>query len=590
MNNEKNGSVFTIAIGGAAGDGVREAGQNIGTILTDLGYEVFVSFTYPSLIKGGHIFSRISFSKEKVWSDHTKIDVLIALNEETIQNHKSELAENAVIFADKFEKEQIELFGKNAVILPMSESSKALNASPITRSSVALGAICYLLNLDFSVLEKILNNTFKEKDLETNLKLANIGFEHLKLMDFRHPKMLIDAPAYNALRNNADGEQTRKNAEQTNIKYLVDGNIAFAKGLQSAGLDFYVSYPMTPATSILHFLAEQQKTSNLRVIQPENELSAINMALGISYAGKRVATGTASGGFALMQEAFSFSGIAELPIVIAVSQRQAPATGVPTFSSQTDLRFVIHAGHGEFLRIVIAPGDPEEAFLAGRNTLNLAWRYQIPVIVLLDKIISEHSSSSDLSAYKIEIEKGKIAEETGENYGRYKITSDGISPMAFPGTKNTTVKITSYEHDEFGIGTENAESVKNMIDKRFLKTETLLQELKKQETVKIYGDKDSENVVVFWGGTKGPVLESAKFIKNPIKFVQILWAEPFDFEKVKKELSNAKNIINIECNHNAQMGALIKEKTGIEIKKNILKYDSRPFDPEILAKQIKELI
>ncbi len=606
---DPNADVFTIGIGGAAGDGVREAGVSLGALLTDLGYEVYLSFNYPSLIRGGHNFSRLSFSKEKVWCDHSKLDVLIALNEETIKLHLSELNmgsvdfgipqtsevcgipkstdksfNSSVVFADKFEDEDIKNLGENAVVVPMKDTVKEIGAPEIARTSVALGALCYFLDLPLDLIRKILKDVFKNKSMEANIKLAEIGYEHLKKQNFRHSKRqmgTICSP------DSADGAHL-----SSRLSAFLDGNTAFGKGLQSAGLDFYVAYPMTPATSLLHFLAKEagEKNSKLKVIQPESELSVINMALGMSYAGKRVAIGSATGGFALMQEAFSFAGIAELPLTILVSQRQAPATGVPTYSSQTDLRFAIHAGHGEFPRIVIAPGDTEEAFQSGADSLNLAWKYQIPVISLMDKIISEHSATAFLDTEKIKIEKGKVAEKPDENYGRYEITPDGISPMAFPGTPNTVVKVTSYEHDPRGITADEALPVKDMIEKRFAKQKTILDDLKNYETVKIYGDPNSENAIVFWGSTKGPVLEATKYLDKPVKLVQILWAEPFPAEKVSDALSECKKIINIECNHDGQMGALIKEKTGISVTDMILRYDSRPFEPVELAEQISKML
>jgi 2-oxoglutarate ferredoxin oxidoreductase subunit alpha len=568
-------SVFTIGIGGAAGDGVKESGTTIGNILAELGYEVFQSFTYPSLIRGGHNFTRISFSKNKVYSDHEALDALIALNEESVVLHRDELAQGAVVLADSFQAQDIDILKDNAIALPMSAKVKEMNAPSITRNSMAVGALCYLLDLDFELMQKVLNKVFAGKMPEVNIKLADIGYQLLKEKGFRHSKEI---------------HPTKDRKE------LIDGNTAFAKGLMVAGLDFYVAYPMTPATSIMNSIASRQKDSGVRVIQPESEISVINMALGIAYAGKRVAIGSATGGFALMQEALSCAGMAELPLVIAVSQRQAPATGLPTYSSQTDLRFAIHGGHGEFPRIVVAPGDPEESFLLGARALNLAWKYQIPIIVLMDKIISEHSSTSLLEPEKIEIERGLIAKDVSENtvteesYGRYEITKDGISPMAFPGTPNAVVKVTSYEHDEHGITVDEAGPTKAMLDKRFAKMETIKQSLDHSETVKVYGDDMSRDVIVFWGSAKGPALESAKYLKKPVKFVQVVWMEPFDVERVAKELSGAKKIIDVECNHNAQLANLIKEKTGIDVTDKILKFDSRPFEPVALAEEINKII
>jgi 2-oxoglutarate ferredoxin oxidoreductase subunit alpha len=559
--------VFTIGIGGAAGDGAGEAGRSLGAMLTDLGYEVFISLTYPSLIRGGHNFSRVSFSREKVWCDHDKLDVLIALNEETVTIHQNDLLPNAVVFADSFKEEDQKKLGANAVVLPMMASVKELNTVPIARNSVALGAACYLMELDYTVMQKILGQVFKSKKLEVNIQLADIGYEFMKKLNFRHEKRL------------EAGEHKKE---------LLDGSAAFGKGLIAAGLEYYLAYPMTPSSAILHFLAKEQTPQGLKVIQPESELAVINMALGMAYAGKRVAVGSATGGFMLMQEGFSFAAIAELPLVVAVCQRQSPATGVPTYSSQTDLQLVRSAGHGEFPRVVIAPGDPEETFKIAALALNMAWKYQIAVIVLMDKILCEHPMTSSLNAEGIATERGLVSDKPGPEYGRYEITPDGISPMLFPGAPDTILKITSYEHDQKGITTEEADEVKAMINKRFAKMETLTKELSVQETIKTYGAADAPTAVIFWGSTKFPVMEAAKYFTKPVKLVQILWIEPFDAARLAEELAGVKTTINIECNHNAQMAALIREKTGIVVTKNILKYDSRPFDPIELAEEINK--
>lgn len=583
MQKDLHNDVFTVGIGGAAGDGVLEAGSNLGIILKDLGYEVYMSSNYPSLIRGGHNFVRLSFGKEKIWNDHTQLDVLIALNEETVKLHTHELNENAFIFADKFDSEDLEKLGSNATVVPMLYSVKKLSLPDITRNSVALGALCYLLDLSLKSMKNVVGHVFEDKMPEANIKLAEIGFDHLALKQIRHSKKL---------------ESSEPGGE------FIDGNMAFSRGLIAAGLDFYVAYPMTPASTILHYLARKQtpggpssSAGQLKVIQPESELSVINMALGMIYTGKRVAIGSATGGFALMHEAFSFAGMAEFPLVVAVSQRQAPATGVPTHSSQSDLRFAIHAGHGEFPRIVMAPGDPEECFRAADVALNLAWKFQIPVIVLLDKILSEHMITCVLPEKSVYVDKGKIAENTDENYGRYKFSDDGVSPMAFPGTLNTTVKVTSYEHDEYGITTEKVDEVKKMIEKRFSKIKGIEENMKGRETIKVYhgrrggeGDLESENAVVFFGSTKSPILEASKYFEKGIKLIQIIWVEPFPVEKVMKELEGKKRIICVEGNHNGQLSALIREKTGIEKTHEILKYDSLPFDPIELSKQINEII
>ena len=280
----------------------------------------------------------------------------------------------------------------------------------------------------------------------------------------------------------------------------------------------------------------------------------------------------------------------ENDLLVAVVQRQAPASGVPTYTSQADLLFVLNAGHGEFSRIVLAPGDAEEAYYAGGHGLNLAWKYQIPVIVLTDKHLAESVMSGSINEEVVGIELGKRAENTDENYGRYQFSEDGISPMAFPGTPNTIVKATSYEHDENGIAIEDADMTVRMQDKRFLKEQEIIKEFSQLETVKIYGDTESKNVVVFWGSTKGAVLEAAKYLDKPAKLMQILWLEPLNVAEVTAHLQDAEVIIDVEGNHDAQLTSVIRQKTGIEIQNKVLQYDARPFDPLQLAEELNALL
>jgi 2-oxoglutarate ferredoxin oxidoreductase subunit alpha len=593
MQNNPQDEIFTIGIGGAAGDGVMEAGTNLGLLLRDLGYNVYLSTDYPSLIRGGHNFTRLSFGRQKIWSDYRGLDVLVALDGKTVGLRSGEMNENSVVFADDAsvaDAEVAESLKKakcEMVSLPMLRSATEIGATAITRNSVALGALCYLLDLPLEKMTEILRLIFAEKRMQANVRLAEIGYEYLQKLNFRHSKK-IDVGENGQLNVGTSTTAGAPQHRHGDAEFL-DGNTAFAKGLQAAGCDFYFAYPMTPSSGILHYLAREQKVAGLKVIQPENEIAVINMALGAIYAGKRAAIGSATGGFALMQEALSFAGMAELPLSIAVSQRQAPATGSPTHSSQSDLRFVLSGGHGEFPRIVIAPGDLEECFRAGELSLNLAWKFQIPVIVLLDKIISEHSMTGHPDYDSVSVDKGKLAENPGEDYKRYTFTDDGVSPMAFPGVSNATVKVTSYEHDEDGISADAPEDVKKMLDKRFAKIKGIKENMLGRETIKVYGDSKSENAIVFFGSTKSAVLEASKHFAKPAKILQIIWMEPFPIEMVVKELSGAKKIICVEGNHNAQLAGLIREKTGIEVTDKILKYDSMPFDVIELADQVNKI-
>jgi len=565
--------VQTIAVGGAAGDGIREAGLHLGVLLHKLGYQSFLSFDYPSLIRGGHNFSRLSFSKEKVWCDHTTLDVLIAVNAESVRLHQKELTKDSVIFVEESHANDLKDIPGSIIPIPLAPIAGELKARPVARTTVAIGAFCFIAGLSMERMMPLIKEVFEDVGGDLNLALAEKGY---------HFAMEKALPKWDGGQNE---EPPKEGLE------IIDANKAVGKGFLEAGMELYISYPMTPATSILHFLAKEAAVrENFKTIQPEDEISAANMAIGSAYAGKRTATGTATGGFALMQEAFSFAGVSEIPFVVAVSQRQGPATGVPTNTSQSDLLFILHSGHGEFPRIVIAPGDSEEAYYEGARALELSWKYQMPAIVLLDKQISESTQTSLLDPQKIIHSPTKLWVNNGEEYKRYQFTEDGISPMAFPGTPGASVKTTSYEHDEIGIGNDIPENVQAMHEKRFKKTKLLSEELGEYERVKIYGDKTSDAVIIFWGSTKGAVLEAAKYINKPIKFIQVLWMDPFDSEKVESELQNAKLIIDVEANQTGQLASLIREKTGIQVDHKILRHDSKPFDPLELAETINGIL
>jgi len=567
---QKATGVFTVLIGGAAGDGVRETGASLAQLLADLGFEVFMSFKYPTLIRGGHNYARVSFSREKVWNDHVELDLLIALNKETVRLHTGELKPDALILAESLSAEDEAALGSRAVRLPMADMSKQAQAPAIMRNSVALGACCYVLDLPMEKMNTILGTVFRGKGAQANIALADLGFTFASNAGLRHANMLATTGA---------------GAE------ISDGNTAFARGLVAAGLNLYLAYPMTPSTSILTYFARTGRGAGVKVFQSENELAVINMALGAAYAGARVAVGTASGGFALMQEAMSHAGMAELPVVIAVSQRQGPATGVPTHSSQADLRFILHAGHGEFLKLVVAPGDPEEAFQCAAQSLALAWKYQTPALVVLDKHVSENMMTCRLnSAVAPRKAQAKAYDPAVGAYARYAAAPDGVSPLTFPGTPGADVKATSYEHDESGIAIEDAALVQAMQEKRFAKREALLRELGDYDTVKTYGDPAAETALVFWGSAKTAVLEAAKYIAKPVRLVQVLWLEPFDAEKVQLALRGARRIVNVENNRTGQLASLIRERTGLAATDSIVRYDSKPFTPLELAGAVNSLI
>ena len=556
-----------MLIGGQAGDGIHEAAINLGEILSYSGFEVFLGLDYPSLIRGGHNFCRVSFSPEKVYNDHAELDMILALNQETVTLHQTELKKGGLIIGDEATKPGLKNKDFCQEFLPATDLVKELKAKPIMRTSVLLGALCFSFGIKFNTLEKVFKKEFKDK-AALNIALARRGFVMAAEDKFCQLPL--------------------KTKPRAQAKRLMDGNQAFGLGLVKAGMKFYVGYPMTPATTIFHHLAKHEKELGIKTVQAENEIAVINMALGSVYAGARTALGTSGGGFDLMEEGFSLAGGAEAPIVVGLSQRMGPSTGAPTYTGQGDLKYALGAGHGEFLRIILAAGDAEEAYELGGLSMNLAWKYQVPVIVMLDRQLSENSMSVDLNKIIIKAKPAKLENHPGKNYKRYKITPDGVSPLAFPGASPAVVKWTSYEHDEAGYTNDDPKSVFEQFNKRFRKEKNILKEL--GPGLKVYGDKKSKNIIVFWGSTKGAVLEAMKKISKPAKLVQVVALDPFDGESFLKQVAGAKNIIDVEGNYGGQLAALIREKTGLEIKKKILKYDARPFEPCALAKQLEKLL
>jgi len=353
-----------------------------------------------------------------------------------------------------------------------------------------------------------------------------------------------------------------------------------------AGLNMYIAYPMTPASAILHYLAENEDDLGVVTIHPESEIGVALMALGAAYTGAKTMVGTSGGGFALMTEALSLSGQGEFPIVFVMVQRPGPSTGVPTYTMQGDLSFVINSGHGEFLKVVLAPGNAEEAFYLTGLAMNLAWKFQIPCFVLSDKHLSESIFSFEADLDKVKPEDPLLWDGQGE-YKRYLDTQNGISPLAFPGNSTAIIKVTSYEHDEYGITTEESEQITRMQQKRLRKKKTIENELSKHEQVKVYGNLESKTVLLCWGSTKGACVEVAEELG--LKVVQPLVLEPLPINSLKKVLSDADKIIDVEVNATGQLAKLLSAH-GIFIDDMILRFDARPFTVDVLLDKVKEVL
>ena len=537
---------FSILVGGAAGQGSRKAGLIIAKIFSTLGYRIFIYDDYQSLIRGGHSFSLIRVSEKEYNCSKKKIDMLLALDERTIKEHVNDLNEEGIIV---FNSDKIK---SNGTGIPVDTIVKELEGIPIMANTALIAGFAKVVGVEFGSLKAVLEHEIA-KGLEKNLEIAKKAYdsieEKIKIEDIGNPLPLLT------------------------------GNEALSLGAVAAGLEIYIAYPMTPATGILNYLAEL-KDCNILTTQLENEIAVINAAIGAAFTGKRAMVGTSGGGFALMTEGISLAAMSEVPIVVVNSQRPGPATGVPTYGGQGDLLFTLNSGHGDIVRFVIAPGDASESYEWSAKAMNLAWKYQTPVILLVEKDLSESTFSFNL--VDVKKEEALLGKNNAE-YKRYEITENGISPLCFPGGE-AIVKATSYEHDEFGISTEDEVLIKQMQDKRLRKFEAMTKEVENLKAINAYGDSDT--VVICFGVLKGIVKSVCE--KLGFKMIQPIILEPFPVKQMLEALKGAKRVICVESNALGQLSQVLSQN-GIKVDKKVLKYDGRPFDEEELEDQLKNI-
>jgi len=569
---------FTVKIGGEAGFGIMTTGLLFGKLATRSGYHAFEYAEYPSLIRGGHNVVEVRVSNNKVYSQEKKVDILVCLNRETFNLHKDEVKKGGLIIMD-FDKEEIEI-SSGFVNIPFGKMLKEVSLPFVMINNITLGVLSHFLDADFEILKELIAENFSKKGkeiIEKNIEAARIGRDY-------------------ACKNYSKGYQ-KKMPKLTKIvpKMYISGNEMFGLGAIAADCKFYAAYPMTPTSTLLHYLAAKAEKSGMVVKHAEDEISVINMALGASWAGVRSMVGTSGGGFALMVEAVSLAGITETPVVIVMGQRPGPATGMPTWTEQGDLLFILHAGHGEFLKIILAPGDVEETYKLTLDAFNLADKYQTPVFLLGDKYLQEgHQSIDDslIKNVKIIIDRGKLLrKEQLENiteYKRYQFTDDGISPRAIPGYKNSLHQVNSYEHEEDGHTTEDAIKRIKQVDKRNRKYATFLSQDAKMPV--LYGKKDAPLTIVSWGSMKGPIMQAMRENSDKFNYLHFSCLWPLPEEKLQKLFKSFERILLVENNSTAQFGQLLRMATGIEIKEKLLKYSGRPFFPEEIIAKINELL
>jgi 2-oxoglutarate ferredoxin oxidoreductase subunit alpha len=544
---------YSVLMGGQAGDGIRQAGGLVARMLSRLGYHVYFWDDYPSLIRGGHNFSVIRACERRIEAYRDTVDILVCLNEDTVQKHKPQLKEGGLIVYDS------DVVKAEGCGVGLTGIVKEAGGKPVMRNIAALGAVARSLGIEWPILKEVVE-LGAPKATELNLKIAKAAFDAA-----------------------CDIESRVERLEGASLP-LVQGNEAIALGAARAGLNLYVAYPMTPSSSILHFLARHEEELGLVTYHPENEISAVVTAIGGAYAGARTMVATSGGGFALMTEGLSLCAQSEAPVVFAVSQRPGPSTGVPTYTSQGDLFFILSAGQGEFLRFVVAPGDPDQAFRLTGLAMNTAWKYQIPALVVSDKNLSESTYCFGSGGDEVTRLEGALF-GGGTDYKRYLRTDDGISPLAFPGTKGIVVKGTSYEHDEHGITTEVPEEVTAMQNKRLAKGPILAREVDGMDAVAVFGNKAAPVALLTWGSTKGACAEVAE--EMGLRVVQPMVMEPLPLRALTGALEGAEKVIAVENNATGLLARLVSCH-GVRVDRKILKYDGRPFSVDGLRKRVEE--
>ncbi|MFC2160500.1 2-oxoacid:acceptor oxidoreductase subunit alpha [Acidobacteriota bacterium] len=575
---------ISVMIAGQAGDGVLFTGNVLAKILKKEGWEVATYRYFPSNIRGEPTHYTIRASQKKVFGLGNKINVLLSFDCASIIKYTKLMAQGGVVFCDGEELNRLKPIhkkGKTFHKLPLRILTQKHFKNEIFKNTIALGALCFVLDLNFRIIERIIIDTFlKRKGKEIvrkNIEALNLGCEQAR--------MIVDSSERHTLIKKKDKG-----------KMFISGDEAIAVGALAAGCRFFAAYPICPATEIWQWLALHFPKFNGLVVQTEDELSAINMALGASYAGARAMTSTSGPGGSLMMESYGLSGMAEIPIVVVSVQRVGPSTGMPTKSEQSELNQWVFGSHGEFPRIVLSPGTIDECFDFTVKAFNLADKYQVPVVLLTELDFGQNYRTVkrfDLS--KIKIDRGKLLSEeklkSVNNYKRYAFTPNGISPRALPSMKNGIHMVESNEHDEKGYRDENPENRIRMMQKRMSKLSFAEKDM---IPPKLWGDHKATVGIIGFGSTLGPVVEAVEELYDlniRAKNLQIRTVCPFPVDAASDFIQSCEFVFVVENNYSGQLHDLIHSQVKPKTRMNkILNYSSVAFRSVDISNHIKGAI
>ena len=592
---------FSLAIGGAAGQGVATPGNILARIFVRRGLHLYAYNAYQSIIRGGHIFLTMRIGDREVQTHGDKLDMLVCLNQDTMSRHLQLMGPGSrVIFnSDQIKPGQV---GEGVQLCPMPVALLTDESrNKLLQNTVALGVIIYLMGLDFQVLEEAMTLQFKRKGdqvVQENVAVSRAGYDHASANFAAFPDQMPD--------------RTKPLAVWT-------GNDALAMGGAAAGVKFYCAYPMSPATGVLHWMAKNARELGIMVRQMEDEIAVANVAVGAAHAGCRTMCATSGGGFALMTEAIGSAGMMEIPVVFIDVQRAGPSTGVPTKTEQGDLWQVLGASQGDFERFIVAPRDALDAFNTIPDLFNLCDCYQCPGIVISDLLISEGTFSvdPDLVDMQPRIDRGQLISDSqpgrsdvptgnqsadtsglvgapSNNYLRYKVTDSGISPRAIPGLEGYVHVVSTDEHDEDGvlISDEFTNPLKRrrMVEKRARKFRDVLSQVAAPQ---LEGPKDADVTLIGWGSTYGVIREAIEQLKPEgitVNHLHLKWIVPFHAQAVIDAVSRAKRTIVVENSYSGQFFRYLRSETGLNVDGHIRKYDGEPFMPHHVANGVLDQV
>ena len=563
---------ISIVLCGQAGMGIQTVESILTRMLKLAGYNVFATKEYMSRVRGGNNSTQIRVSSRPVSAFVNRIDLLIPLNKGAVQHLQERISRETIVLAEtKVVGDEAASGRFRFVEAPFTKIATDIG-NKVYSNVVAVGVLAGLLGIRIESICDYVKQFFSVKTadiVQKNVQAAKAGFRLAEDLA-RREKISID------INSDADVKD----------QILLSGSEAVALGAIAGGCNFISAYPMSPSTGILVFLAKHAKDFGIIAEQAEDEIAAINMVVGAWYAGARAMVTTSGGGFALMTEGLSLAGMLETPVVIHLGQRPGPATGLPTRTEQADLELALYAGHGEFPRVIFAPGKIEDAFYLTQKAFNLADKYQVPVFILTDQYFMDsyyNIDSFDLSNIKVETHIVK----TRKDYKRYELTENGVSPRGIPGFGEGLVVVDSDEHDTEGHITEDLDLRTKMVDKRLKKYELLKNEIIPPELI---GPDDYKTLIVCWGSTYNVVNEAMKNLdRSDISFLHFKQVYPLH-SKTADYLKRADRTIIIESNATGQFGKLIKLHTGIDVDEKILKYNGLSFTVEELVESLTKML